>query len=82
MAPLVSGAVREPSGPKKSAGTQPFAVLRQAVVLVALVLALFLLNLRATLLVLLAIDRLVGLRVDESTEADGLDIVEHGEAVA
>ena len=35
-----------------------------------------------TLLVLLAIDRLVGLRVDESTEADGLDIVEHGEAVA
>ena len=35
-----------------------------------------------TLLVLLAIDRLVGLRVAESTEADGLDIVEHGEAVA
>lgn len=35
-----------------------------------------------TLLVLLAIDRLAGLRVDESTETEGLDIVEHGEVVA
>jgi Amt family ammonium transporter len=35
-----------------------------------------------TLVVLLVIDRLVGLRVDEATEAEGLDLVEHGEVIA
>ena len=35
----------------------------------------------ATFCVLLLIDRLVGLRVDERTEAEGLDLVEHGETI-
>ena len=35
-----------------------------------------------TLIVLMVIDRLVGLRVGERTESDGLDLSEHGEAIA
>ncbi|WP_088179476.1 ammonium transporter [Zoogloea sp. LCSB751] len=35
----------------------------------------------ATFCVLLLVDRLVGLRVDERTEAEGLDLVEHGETI-
>jgi Amt family ammonium transporter len=35
----------------------------------------------ATFCVLQLIDRLVGLRVDERTEAEGLDLVEHGETI-
>jgi ammonium transporter, Amt family len=35
-----------------------------------------------TLVVLLVIDRLVGLRVDATTESEGLDLVEHGEVIA
>lgn len=35
----------------------------------------------ATFCVLLLIDRLVGLRVDERTEEEGLDLVEHGETI-
>ena len=35
-----------------------------------------------TLIVLMAIDRLVGLRVGERTESEGLDLSEHGEAIA
>ena len=34
------------------------------------------------LVVLVAVDGLVGLRVSGATETEGLDIVEHGEAVA
>ncbi|MBS0371348.1 MAG: ammonium transporter [Proteobacteria bacterium] len=36
----------------------------------------------ATFCVLQLIDRLVGLRVDERTEAEGLDLVEHGETIS
>ncbi|WP_206198738.1 ammonium transporter [Zoogloea dura] len=35
-----------------------------------------------TLAILILVNRMVGLRVSESTETDGLDLVEHGEAVA
>jgi ammonia channel protein AmtB len=35
-----------------------------------------------TLVVLMVIDRLVGLRVGVRTETDGLDLSEHGEAIA
>jgi Amt family ammonium transporter len=35
-----------------------------------------------TFILLVVVGTLVGLRVEESTEAEGLDIVEHGEAVA
>ncbi|WP_346288050.1 ammonium transporter [Zoogloea sp.] len=35
-----------------------------------------------TLAILVLVNRMVGLRVSESTETDGLDLVEHGEAVA
>lgn len=35
-----------------------------------------------TLIVLMVIDRLVGLRVGERTESEGLDLSEHGEAIA
>lgn len=35
-----------------------------------------------TLAILVLVNRMVGLRVSEATETDGLDLVEHGEAVA